>query len=194
MTMTSRKGIGKVAAAAVVFVMLALVVGVGGFFASQGPPEKLSAQQIISMELSASSRTESTCTILASESGNATTITASAQFPPCGCTLVDSNSSGSLYVSTNAKAGDLVCIAASLDNSSGVSFSVKNSTGNVVFSTVTCVASPSPGAPPPTGVSCSAFWDTSNPDPQGNPVGSGSYLLTASAGSEVVLEAQFTLS
>lgn len=195
MTRASRSGIGKIAAAAVVLVMVAMVIGVGGFFGSQGPPEKLSAQQIISLELASSSTTQSTCAVPAPESGNTTTITVTAgQFPPCGCTLVDSNSNGSLYVSTNSEVGDDVCMTASLDNASGVSLSVTNSTGSVVFSTGACIASTPPGGPPPTGISCTAYWDTSKPDPQGNPIESGTYLLIASVGSAVVLEAEFALS
>jgi len=203
MAKASRRGIGKIAAAAIVVAMVAIVAGAGAFFGSQGPPERLSAQQIISLGLassstsqsySVSSTTQSTCAIQASESGNSTTITVTnGQFPPCGCTLVDSNSNGSLYVSTNAKVGDIVCITASLDNSSGVSLSVTNSTGSVVFSTGTCIASTTAGAPPPTGISCTAYWDTSKPDPQGNPIESGTYLLIASVSSAVVLEAEFTL-
>jgi hypothetical protein len=188
----ARRGIGRIAAAAIVVMMVAIVVGAGAFFGSQGPPEKLSAQQIISMELASSSTTQSTCQILESESGNTTTVTATAgQFPPCGCTLVDSNSNGSLYVSTTAEVGDVVCITASLDNSSEVYLSVANSTGSVVFSPVACIA-----GGPSAGDTCTAYWDTAQPSPQGSPIGPGVYRVMASdyQGSPVVLEANFTLA
>jgi hypothetical protein len=194
MAKASRRGIGKIAAGAIVIVMVAMVVGVGGFFGSQGPPQRLSAQQIMSLELASSSTSQPACTISASGSGNTSTITVTAgQFPPCGCTLADSNSNGSLYVSTDAEVGGIVCMTASLDDSSGVSLSVTNSTGSVVFSTGTCIASALPGAPPSTGISCTAYWNTSKPDPQGNRVESGTYLLVARVGSAMVLEAGFTL-
>ncbi|MDA4119700.1 MAG: hypothetical protein OK436_03840, partial [Thaumarchaeota archaeon] len=65
----------------------------------------------------------------------------------------------------------------------------------VVFSG-TCVASQQPGAPPPTGDTCTAYWNTAKPDPHGNPIGPGTYLLIASdyEGSPAVLQANLTLS
>jgi hypothetical protein len=198
MANASRRGIGKIAAAAIVVVMAAMVVGVGGFFGSQGPPERLSAQAIVSLQMasssisqsySVSSTTQSTCT-----NGEAVNGPAGSSAPPCGCALVDSNSNGSLYVSPDPKVGDSVCVEASLNDSARVTLSITNSAGGLVFSD-TCVATQSPGALSPTGDSCATFWNTGNPDPQGNAIGPGSYHLVASGSSAAVqLEANFTLS
>jgi hypothetical protein len=207
MTKTSRKGIGKIATAATVIAMIVIVVGVGTFFGSQGPPvtdsppttftasQTSSSISATNQTSSSSSTTQSTCTVPNSGSGNVT-ITVTAEFPPCGCTLVDSNANGSLYVSSNAKVGDNVCISASLDNSASVYLSVMNPDGSVVFSAGTCVASPPPGASPPTGDSCTAYWNTANPGSQVNPIKPGTYLLAASdyEGSAIAIEANFTLS
>lgn len=139
----------------------------------------------------------STCALPPGQVGNATvTITETAgQFPPCGCALADSNSDGTLYVSTNTIVGDNVCMTASLEHSAGVYLRVTNATGSLVFSG-NCVALPPPGAPPPTGDTCTAYWDTAKPDPQGNPIEPGSYRLIASGGegSQALLEANFSLT
>jgi hypothetical protein len=187
------------AAAVVVIVMIAVVVGVGGFFASQGPPEKQSAEQIIASELAASatsqrtsvsSTAQSTCT-----AGSTATETIGPSAPPCGCALVDSNSSGSLYASPNPKVGDEVCLEAYFGDSDQAQITITNSTGGLVFS-ASCPASQAPATTGnPANESCLAFWNTSNPDPQGNAVGAGAYRLTAtgsSAGDS--LEANLTLS
>jgi hypothetical protein len=122
------------------------------------------------------------------------TITETAGQTPCGCALADSNSYGSLYVSSDSRVGDYVCMRASLNDSPQVYLSIKDSAGSVVFSG-SCVASGAPGAPSPTGDTCTAYWDTASPDPQGNTIGPGTYLLTASDyQGAVVLEANFTLS
>jgi len=85
-------------------------------------------------------------------------------------------------------------MTASLNDSPQVNLSIINSSGSVMFSG-SCVASPPPGAPSPTGDTCTAYWDTATPDPQGNPVEPGAYRLTVSdlEGSQV-LETNFTLS
>lgn len=144
---------------------------------------------------SSRSTAQSSCTVHASGGGNITVTVTAGQFPPCGCALVDSNSNGSLYVSTNSKVGDIVCITAALNNSPQVYLSITNSAGGVVFSG-SCVASQLPGAPSPKGDTCAAYWDTSKPDLQGNPIEPGTYHLIASdyEGSPVVLETNFTLS
>jgi hypothetical protein len=98
---------------------------------------------------------QSTCTVPPSGIGNFTITVTAGQFPPCGCVLVDSNSNGSLYVSSNAKVGDNVCITASLNHSPQVNLSVENSTGSVVFSG-TCITSKPQGAHSLTGVTCTA--------------------------------------
>jgi hypothetical protein len=195
---SSRSGVGRIAAAAVIIAMIVMVVGIGGFFGSQGPPVTLTTQTVVSTSQtssptsnssSASSTTESTCTAAAN-----VTATVGSSTPPCGCALVDSNSNGSLYVSPNPKIGDNVCVDASLIDSAQISLSITNSTGSVVFSTV-CVATPPPGAPPPTGDTCTAFWNTANPDPEGNVIYPGTYHLVAKGSSATAqLEASFTLS
>jgi len=199
MTRSPRRGIGKIAAAAVVVVMIALVVGVGGFFASQGPPEKQSAQQIISSELAASSTSQhssvssnaqSTCT-----AGATVTETTGPPAPPCGCALVDSNSIGSLYASPILKVGENVCLEAYFSDSEQAQISITNSTGSLVFS-ASCAASQAPATTGnPANESCLAFWNTSNPDPQGNAIGAGAYRLFATGSSaDDSLEANLTLS
>jgi hypothetical protein len=99
---------------------------------------------------------------------------------------VDSNSNGSLYVSPNAKVGDNVCVEAYLKNTSEVSLTITDLSGNVVFSAVCAAAG---GAGPATGDTCTAFWDTANPNPQGNAITAGTYHLVSGD-----LEANFTLS
>ena len=196
MAWSSRRGIGRIAAVAIVLVMVAMVVGVGGFFASQGPPEKQSAQQIISSELAASSTTqfssvssttESTCT-----AGATVTVAVGSSAPPCGCALLDSNSNGTLYVSPNPTVGDNVCIQATVRGSAEVFLTVTNSTGSLVFSDQ-CAATE--GAGPSSGDTCLSLWNTANPDPQGNAIEPGTYHLAASgASSTVELQGDFTLS
>ena len=88
---------------------------------------------------SSQSSTQSSCTVPAGGSGNITIIETAGQLP-CGCVLVDSNGSGSLYVSTNSKVGNYVCITGSLNNSPEVYLSVANSTGSIVFSPPACIA------------------------------------------------------
>ena len=99
---------------------------------------------------------------------------------------MDSNSNGTLYVSTNAVVGDDVCIAASMSKSPIVSFEVIGPTG-VFLSTPGCHNSAF------TAVSCEAFWDTAQPDPRGNPIQPGDYELIATGDSQS-LRANFTLS
>ena len=137
---------------------------------------------------------QSSCMVPPSGKSNRT-VTITAQFPPCGCALADSNSNGWLYVSTSAKVGDNVCISAGLSNSDTVGFSVTNAAGVVVYSLSLCTHSHAPGAPSRPGISCTTYWDTTNPDPQGRPIGPGTYLLTASyfRGSATLLAANFTL-
>ncbi len=191
MAMASRNGIGKIAAAVIVIAMVAIVVGAGGFFASQGPPVTLTPETIVSTShpSSSASATQSTCT-----AGATVTESIGQSGPPCGCVLVDSNSNGSLYVSPDPKVGDSVCVEASLDDSAQVSLSITNSAGSVVFSGV-CVATGQTRAPAPTGDTCTAFWNTANPDPQGNAIEAGNYHLVASGSTSAVqLEANFTLS
>jgi hypothetical protein len=127
------------------------------------------------------STAQSTCS-----AGRTVTVSIGQSGPPCGCELVDSNASGSLYVSPNAKVGDNVCVEASLKNTSEVSLTITNSSGSVVFSAI-CVATG--GAGPATGDTCTAFWNTANPDPQGNAITAGTYHLVSGD-----LEANFTLS
>jgi len=193
MAKTSRIGIGKIGAAVIVVVMIVMVVGIGGFFGSQGPPVTSSIQATVSksqtsssasptsQSSSLSSTTQTTCT-----AGGTVTVNVGQSGPPCGCQLVDSDASGSLYVSPNAKVGDNVCAEASLKNTSEVSMTITNSSGSVVFS-ATCAASG--GAGPATGDTCTAFWNTANPDPQGNAITAGTYHLVSGD-----LEANFTLS
>ena len=107
-----------------------------------------------------------------------------------------------LYVSTDATVGDLVCLAASLNGSDTVAFTITNSTGSVVLQSLGCVSSGGLGASPSTGDSCETDWDTAAPGESGGtitagagPVTPGTYTLVASdgQGSPAVLEANFTL-
>ena len=104
----------------------------------------------------------------------------------CGFSRVDSNSNGTLYVSTNAVVGDDVCIAASMSKSTIVSFEVIGPTG-VFLSTPGCINSAF------TAVSCEASWNTARPDPRGNTIQPGDYELIAT-GDLQSLRANFTLS
>jgi hypothetical protein len=199
MARSSRGGIGKIAAVGMVIAMVAIVVGLGGFFASQGPPEKMTAQQIIASELAASSTSQyssvsstaqPTCT-----AGATVTELIDSSAPPCGCVLVDSNSNGSLYASPNPKVGDSVCLEAYFSDSDQAQFSITNSTGSLVFS-ASCLAGQAPATSGnPAKESCLAFWNTSNSDPQGNAIGAGVYHLVAtSLSADDTLEANLTLS
>jgi hypothetical protein len=128
-----------------------------------------------------------TCAPSPGEVGNATvTITQTAQWPPCSCALVDSNSNGTLYVSTNAVVGDDVCIAASMSASPIVSFKVIGPTGGVFLSTAGCVNSAG------TPVSCAASWNTAQLYPGRGQVQPGDYELIATGDSQS-LRANFTL-
>jgi hypothetical protein len=175
------------------------VVGAGAFFGSQGPPERLSAQQIISLELASSSvsQTSSISSTTQSTCGTSATVTETigSSAPACGCVLVDSNSNGSLYVSPNPKVGDNVCVEAYFSDSDRAYFSITNSTGSLVFS-VSCFASQAPNTSGgPANESCLALWNTANPDPGGNAIGAGAYRLVATGPSAAdSLEANFTLS
>jgi len=182
--MPRRTGIGARAPIAVLLAVL-VVVAAAAYFSYTNPGGPAS---IIS---STRSTSQSTCTSPPGKAGNATVaITETAgQWPPCSCALVDSNSNGTLYVSTNAVVGDDVCIAASMTESPIVSFEVIGPAG-VYLSTPGCMNSAF------TAVSCEADWDTAQPDPRGNPIQPGSYELIASdgEGSRAVLEANFTLT
>ena len=114
-------------------------------------------------------------------------------YPPSGCTLVASNPYGSLYVSTDAKAGDPICLSASLNDSPEVYLEVTTLKGAVVHSPVACMAAlppPRAGVPPPTGSSCTAYWNTSNATKP------GTYRLIAGADSSapIDLTANFTIA
>jgi hypothetical protein len=199
MANASRRGIGKIAAVAIVVVMVAIVAGAGAFFGSQGPPERLSAQQIISLQLASSSVSQSYSVTSATQSTCAADATATETIgsfaPACGCVLVDSNTNGSLYVSPNPKVGDNVCVEAQFTDSDQAYFRITNSTGSSVF-TASCIASQAPatsgGA---SSGACLALWNTANPDPEGNAIEAGAYRLVATGPSTTdSLEANFTLS
>lgn len=180
----SRTGIGKVAALVVVVVMALVVVGVGGFFASQGPPVTLTPETVA---LSQTSSTQSTCAAGETVVGNLT-----ASGPQCGCVLVVSNSNGSLYLSPNPKAGGIVCMQANLTDSAQVALKVTDSAGGTVFSDQ-CVTTQ--GGVLSSGDTCLTLWNTASPDLEGKAVEPGAYLLVATGASGAVqLEANFTLS
>ncbi len=120
------------------------------------------------------------------------TVSVGQSSPPCGCMLVDSNSSGSLYVSPNPKVGDNVCLQATLNHSMQVFLKITNTAGSVVFSTQ-CAATG--GAGPSSRDTCLSLWDTTRPDPQGNPIEAGRYHIVAGGDSAVVsLEANLMLA
>ncbi len=132
-------------------------------------------------------------------SRSTTTITETAgQMPPQGCTLVASNSNGSLYVSTSAQVGENVCMTASLNYSSEVYLAILSAAGKAVFSPGACVATGGTGTATstPTGDTCTAYWNTAGPDVQGGAIQPGTFLLVASDydGAPPALEANFTLS
>lgn len=123
-------------------------------------------------------------------------------WPSCDCALVASNSYAMLYVSTDATVGDLVCLAASLNGSDTVAFTITNSTGSVVLQTLGCVSTGGLGGSPSTGISCETDWDTAAPGESGGAVTVGAGAVTAGTytlaatdgpGSPAVLEANFTL-
>jgi len=153
---------------------------------------------------SSQSVSRSECAAPPGPTGNSSfTVTQTAnEWPSCDCALVASNSQGMLYVSTDAKVGDDVCLAASVNGSDTVGFTITNSTGNVVFQSIGCVSSGGIGASPPTGVSCETDWDTAAPGESGGVVTVGTGAITAGTytlaatyglGSPAVLQANFTL-
>jgi hypothetical protein len=145
---------------------------------------------------SSSPSTSSTCAASPGQTGNSSyTVTVTANESSCYCALVASNSHGMLYVTTDAEVGDNVCLAAMLNDSDTVAFTITDSAGSVVFQTAGCVGGAQFAIPPSTGVGCGADWDTASPDPQGNPIAPGTYTLAATdvTGSPIVLEANFTL-
>jgi hypothetical protein len=143
--------------------------------------------------------TSTGATSTASSGSPTTTITETAgQIPPQGCTLVASNENGSLYVSTSAQVGDVVCMTASLNHSSEVYLAILSAAGKLVFSPGACVATGGTGTATSTltGDTCTAYWNTASPDVQGGAIKPGTYLLVASDcdGAPPALEANFTLS
>jgi len=137
------------------------------------------------------STTQSTCS-----AGGTVTVTVGSSGPPCGCEPVESNANGTLYVSPNANVGDNVCVEAFLKGAGGVFLSIANSSGSVVFSSECVVVGGGfGGGGPSPGDSCTTFWDTSRPDPQGMAIVSETYVLSASVSpsSSISLEANFTL-
>jgi hypothetical protein len=180
-----KRGVGaQVAGFAVVVVCVVAAIGVVSLTQSGAT----SASSSEGTHSATSTVEATTCAPSPGEAGSATvTITQTAgQWPGCACALVDSNSNGTLYVSTNAVVGDDVCIAASMSKSTVVSFEVVGPTG-VFLSTPGCVNSAG------TAVSCSDFWDTAQPDPRGNQIQPGDYELIATGDSQS-LRANFTLS
>jgi hypothetical protein len=133
------------------------------------------------------SNTQSTCSVT-----GAITMVPGDPTPPCGCALVVSNSIGSLWASRNPKVGDTVCIMATLNGSTRVSLGITDSAGVVMLS-AQCVALQRGG--PTFGASCMSLWDTARPDPQGNAIEAGTFLLVASGSlGAVPLEANITLA
>ncbi|MGH9918799.1 MAG: hypothetical protein ACRD6W_08035, partial [Nitrososphaerales archaeon] len=100
-----------------------------------------------------------------------------------------------LYASPNPKVGDDVCLEAYFGDSDQAQISITNSTGSLVFSASCTASQASATTGNPANEACLAFWNTSNPDPQGNAVGAGAYRLLATGPSaEDSLEANLTLS
>jgi hypothetical protein len=186
-----RRAIGATALAAVAVLVIIAVAGGYWAYASVPRPNPGGTMNPGTTSISTGTLTSPPSSSVSSSS------TDTPQSSSCGSnvTLEDSNSNGSLYVSSNAEVGDSMCMTASLNDSPQVHLSIINSSGNVMFSG-SCVATPPPGAPPPTGDTCTAYWDTASPDPQGNPIEPGAYRLTVSdfEGSPEVLETNFTLS
>src|SRR5271170_1704317 len=191
-TMASPRG-GAVQRTALVLVVIAAIAAAGAAYSYFSYTNPGSQPSTISSSLSTS---QSTCAASPGQTANSSyTVTVTANEPGCGCTLVDSNSHGTLCVSTDADVGDNVFLAASLNDSDTVAFTITNSTGSVVFQTIACVGGGEFATPPSTGVGCGTDWDTAAPDPQGNPIAPGTYTLAAtdSQGSPIILEANFTL-
>jgi len=180
-----KRGLGaQVAAFTVIVVCVVAAIGVLSLTQS----EATSASSSEGTHSATSTVEATTCAPPPGESGNATvTITQTAgQWPGCACALVDSNSNGTLYVSTNAVVGDDVCIAASMSKSTIVSFEVVGPAG-VYLSMPGCVNSAF------TAVSCATFWNTGQLYPGGGQVQPGDYELIAT-GDLQSLRANFTLS
>lgn len=182
-----KRGLGTQAAVFTVLVVC-VVAAIGVVSLTQS--EEISTASSNEGTLATTSTAEATtCAPSPGESGNANvTITQTAgQWPPCSCALVDSNSNGTLYVSTNAVVGDDVCIAASMSASPIVSFKVLGPTGGVFLPGGGCVNSSG------TAVSCATSWNTAQLYPGGSQVQPGDYELIATGDSQS-LRANFTLS
>jgi hypothetical protein len=180
-----KRGLGaQVATFTVIVVCVVAAIGVVSLTQS----EAISTSTTEGTHSATSTVEATTCAPSPGKVGNATvTITETAQWPPCSCTLVDSNSNGTLYVSTNAVVGDDVCIAASMSASPIVSFKVIGPTGGVFLPTPGCVNSAG------TAVSCATSWNTAQLYPGGGQVQPGDYELVAT-GDLQSLRANFTLS
>jgi hypothetical protein len=180
-----KRGLGAQVAAFIVIVVC-VVAAIGVLSLTQS--EATSASSSEGTHSATSTVEATTCAPQRGAVGNATvTITYTAgQWPGCACALVDSNSNGTLYVSTNAVVGDDVCIAASMTKSTIVSFEVVGPAG-VYLSTPGCVNSAF------TAVSCATFWNTAQLYPGGGQVQPGDYELIAT-GDLQSLRANFTLS
>ncbi len=191
--MSSRRNKWNLAFVVAALAVVVIVLAAGYFVLMQRAAQTGGTWVGTSQTNSSESRAASSCNI---PPGGTKNVTITAQFPPCDCALVQSNSNGSLFVSTNARVGDNVCLTASLNNSATVYLAVENSAGKLVYSPGMCAATGRPGAPPPTGDTCTAYWDTTRPDTQGNPIGPGTYHLIASSyeGAPISLQANFTLS
>jgi hypothetical protein len=179
-----KRGLGtQVAVFAVMVVCVVAAIGVLSLTQSGATPASSSE----GTHSATSTAEATTCAPTPGQVGNATvTITQTAgQWSGCACALVDSNSNGTLYVSTNAVVGDDVCIAASMSASPIVSFEVVGPTGTV-FSTPGCVNSAG------TAVSCATSWNTAQLYPGGSQVQPGNYELIATGDSQS-LRANFTL-
>ena len=171
-------------------IVVCVVAAIGVVSLTQPEATSTSSSEGTSPARSTTSTVEATtCAPSPGEAGNASvTITQTVgQWPPCACALVDSNSNGTLYVSTNAVVGDDVCIAASMSASPIVSFKVIGPTGGVFLPTGGCVNSAG------TAVSCAASWNTAQLYPGGSQVQPGDYELIAT-GDLQSLRANFTLS
>jgi hypothetical protein len=198
-----KRGLGAQLTAFTVIVVC-VVAAIGVFSLTQSETTSSSSEGTHPAASTTSTTEATTCAPSPGGSGNATvTITQTVgQWPGCDCALVASNSQGALYVSTNAKVGDDVCLAASLNGSDIAAFTITNSTGSVVLQTIGCVSSGGLGASPSNGISCETDWDTAAPTESGGaiavgtgPVTTGTYTLAATEGqgSPAVLQANFTL-
>lgn len=169
---------------------------------SSSPSTSQSTSTFLTGSNSSQSVSSSECAPSPGHTGNSSYTVTETGWPGCDCALVASNSQGMLYVSTNAKVGDDVCLAASLYDSDTVAFTITNSTGSLVLQTAPCIALGAPGTPSPTGDSCETDWNTAAPGESGGvvtvgmgAVTAGNYSLAAGdgTGSASVLEANFTL-